>query len=419
MPALQSAKELRAERKKLHVRMTELLAKPAGEKNDLSAEQRSEFDKLDAEIKRLGIQAETIERAEELERELADSKGPIAGGRETEDRSGEREEKTERVANAFDNYLRRGMNGLNAEDREIMARRFVEERAQGTNIDTAGGYLAPEEFQPVVEKALLAFGGMRQARTRKLSTANGNDLLIPTSDDTSNTGAIVGENNVHSTQDMTFGQVKLGSYLYSSKIIKVSRQLLQDSAVDVPSLIGEAAGERIGRIQNTHLTTGDAASKPNGVVTAATLGVTGAAGQTTSFIYNDFVDLVHSVGSAYRPNAQFMFADSSLKIIRKLKDGEGRPLWQPGLAVREPDSILGYSYVINDDVAAAAASAKSILFGDFSKYWIRDVNGLVVLRLEERYAEYLQVAFLVFSRMDGNLIDAGTHPIKYFQHNAA
>lgn len=420
--SLVTSKELRGKRKGLHDQMSEILAKPAGENGNLSAEQRATFEKMEKDIDVLGQDIERIEKHEARERELAASTGTIAGKRETAEQPNS-DEKKKAERDAFKAYLRFGMNRLTDEQRDLMAARYtegsVENRAQGTNVDTAGGYLVPDEFRPVVEKALLDFGGMRQARTTKISTAAGNDLFIPTMNDTSNVGALVGENKAHTTQDISLGQKKLGAYLYSSKIVKVSRQLLQDSAVDVVSLIGAAFGERLGRIQNTHFTTGDGASKPYGLAATAASGVAGATGQTASIIYNDFVDLFHSVGSAYRAQAQWMFADSSLKIIRKLKDGEGRPLWQPGLAVGEPSTILGKGYVINDDVAAMAASAKSVFFGDFSRYWIRDVQDMIVLRLDERYADNLQVGFLAFSRCDGNMISAGIDPIKYYANSAS
>jgi HK97 family phage major capsid protein len=413
MSGLVSAKELRGKRATLAARMKEITDKPLGENGTLNAEQRQEFDRIDAAVNAMKADIDRLERAESLEAEMAQSRGTVAGGREQPAVTDEARKEAHK--RAFDGYLRRGVAGISGEERATLE----EYRAQGTNVDTAGGYLAPDEFRPVVERALLQFGGMRQARCTVISTSNGNDLWIPVSDDTSNSGVLVGENNAHTTQDMSFGQKKLGAYLYSSKIIKVSRQLLQDSAVDVVSLIGQAFGERLGRAQNADLTTGSGASKPYGLAATSTEGVAAATGQSASIIYNDFVDLEHSVDPAYRANAQWMFRDSSLKIIKKLKDGEGRPLWQPGLAVKSPDTILGYGYVINQDVAAMAASAKSVFFGDFSKYWIRDVQGMIVLRLDERYADNLQVGFLAFSRVDGNLIDAGTRPIKHYTNSAS
>jgi HK97 family phage major capsid protein len=148
-------------------------------------------------------------------------------------------------------------------------------------------------------------------------------------------------------------------------------------------------------------------------------GGTSTTGETTSITYDDLVELEHSVDPAYRKNARFMMSDAALKVIKKLKDGIGRPLWMAGLAVKEPDTINAYPYVINQDMAVPAASAKTVLFGDFSNYFIRRVAGVQVLRLQERYAELNQVGFLCFQRWDGQLVDAGTHPIKYLQQAAS
>jgi HK97 family phage major capsid protein len=247
----------------------------------------------------------------------------------------------------------------------------------------------------------------------------GNALPIPTDNDTSNSGAILTENTQTGAQDVTFGAVTLNAYTYTSKLVLVSNQLLQDSAFNLDAFLSGKLGTRIARAINTHFTTGDGASKPNGVVTAATLGKAGATGQTASIIWDDIIDLHHSVDPSYRRNGRFMMADSSLKIIKKLKDGDGRYLWQSGVALKEPDTIDGKPYTVNQDMAAMATSAKPLLFGDFSKYFIRKVTGVQVLRLVERYADYNQTGFLAFERWDGNLVDAGTHPVKYYANAAS
>ena len=164
---------------------------------------------------------------------------------------------------------------------------------------------------------------------------------------------------------------------------------------------------------NTHFTAGDGVSKPSGVMTEATLGVTAAS--ATEFTADELIDLEHSVDRAYRRNARLMMNDDALRVVKKLKDGAGRYLWLASPADGEPDTILGHAYTINQDVPAIAPSAKSILFGDFSKYYIRRITGARVLRLVERYADYNQIAFVAFQRWDGALIDAGTHPVKYLQ----
>lgn len=177
---------------------------------------------------------------------------------------------------------------------------------------------------------------------------------------------------------------------------------------------------RIGRITNKHFTVGTGSSQPSGVLTGATLGVTGAKAQVDSVTYDDLVELEHSLDPAYREGGRcsFMFADTTLKAIKKLKDGQGRPLWLPGIDVKEPASILGYRYVINQSVPAMAATAKSVLFGDFSKYIIRDAMGITMYRFaDSAFAQKGQVGFLAFMRSGGVLTDA--QAVKFFQHGAA
>jgi HK97 family phage major capsid protein len=210
----------------------------------------------------------------------------------------------------------------------------------------------------------------------------------------------------------------LNAYVYTSKLVLVSNQLLQDSAFDLETFLSIKLGTRIARAINTHFTVGTGTSQPNGVVTAATSGKVGLVGQTLSLIYDDLIDLEHAVDPAYRNGAKFMMHDQSLKVVKKLKDTTGRPLWLPGLAFKEPDTINGYGYSINQDMPVMAANAKSVIFGDFSRYYIRKIPAVQVLRLTERYADYNQTGFLAFQRWDGNLVDAGTHPIQYYANSA-
>jgi len=305
------------------------------------------------------------------------------------------------------------LKSLNQRDVEAWEKRA----AMGVGSGAIGLYATPDSAMGALEKALLAFGGMRQVST-VFRTASGSDMPFPTTNDTGNAGALLAENTQVSEVDPTFGQLVMNAFKYSSKLVLVARELLNDSAVNIPEMLGSMLGERIGRIQNTHFTTGDASSKPNGVVTAATSGsITTAAAATVT--HDNLVDLIHKVDPSYRPGSQFMMHDGGLKIIRKLKimnysgDVNGEPLWQPSLAAGTPDRILGYSYIINQDVATPANGTKSYLFGLFSKYLIRDVDDLRLVRMDERYADYDQVGFTAFMRSDGDLLDAGTHPIYY------
>lgn len=289
--------------------------------------------------------------------------------------------------------------------------------------DEGGILTVPDEMMAPLERALLSFGGMRRVATVR-RTNTGADWPIPMNDDTSNTGAILAEGVEHTALDPSFTQLILQAYKYTSRRVGVSVEYLQDNAIDAVSVIGEMLGERIGRITNTHFTTGTGSAQPNGVVTAATDSAVTLASETAP-TYRELMDIKHSVDPAYRERgAVWMFNDTMLKEIKKIiipqfsGDTAGMPLWRQGMIMGEPDTIDGDRYIINQDMPTAdvespVAGEKAILYGDFSKYWIRDVRDITLVRLNERYAELGVVAFLAFSRHDGDLLNAGTGPVKY------
>jgi HK97 family phage major capsid protein len=332
----------------------------------------------------------------------------------------EREEKTgtpvEQYNAVFDTYVRQGMGGLEPDERRILAGHATdpELRAQGVGTGAAGGFTVPEGFWNRIVETKLAFGGVSQVASN-ITTATGQDLPWMTNDDTGNVGAILSENTQITEQDIVMGTDSLGAYLYTSKLIRVSYQLLQDSAVDVEGLLARKMGERLARIHNTHQTTGTGTAQPQGIVVGATTGKTTASG--TAITYNEIIDLIHSVDPAYRgPQAQFMFNDGILGYLRKIVDdsggaGLGRPLWEPSVQVGAPNTIHGHAYTINQDMQATVATATTtILFGDFAAgYIIRDVKGVNVVRLDERYADYLQVGWFAYDRQDSLVDDANAY----------
>jgi HK97 family phage major capsid protein len=288
--------------------------------------------------------------------------------------------------------------------------------ALGVGGTTIGGFTVPDAPMGALEKALLSFGGMRAVSTI-LRTSTGADLPIPTNNDTANKGAILAENTVVTELDLTFGQLVLQAYKYSSKSVLCSVEFLQDTSINAMDFIGTALGERIGRIQNDHFTVGTGTGEPKGIVAAATASGVTAAGQTT-ISYDNLIDLIHSVDPSYRENGRFLLHDTALAMIKKTKvlqfsgDTMGAPLWVPGVNSL-PNTILEYPYTINQSLAPLATTTKSVLFGDLSKYIIRDCREVTLIRLDERYADFHQVGFLAFARSDGDLLDAGTHPVKY------
>jgi len=322
---------------------------------------------------------------------------------------------------AFNAMLRRGVGRLSADQQSVLERGFgeIDTRALSSVTDAAGGYTVPDEFSNRLVETMKAYGGLLGI-VDVLTTASGTDLLWPTNDDTANEGAILDENTQISEQDVAFGQGKLKAYTYTSKLIRVPLQLLQDSAIDIEAFLARRIGERIGRAVAGHIATGAGTTQPVGVANATVgfgVGVTGATGNTTTVTYDSLVDLEHSVDPAYRASAQYAMNDLTLAAIRKLKDSQNRPLWVPSVAGGVPSTINGRPYTIDNKLPAPAANAKSILFGDFKTGYIaRRVSGAQVLRLSERYADFLQVGFFGFARWDGVIQDAAA--VKAYKHSA-
>lgn len=309
----------------------------------------------------------------------------------------------------FAKWMRGGDQALNAEDWAVVR------NTMSTTTTTEGGYTVATEVATSVLDAMKAYGGMRSV-AEVIQTAQGNPMNFPTSDGTAEVGEILAENTTATALDASFGVKSLPVYKYSSKVVAVPFELLQDSSVDIEAFVRNRLVTRLGRITNTHFTTGTGSSQPNGVITAASTGYTAAnaTSQVTTILYTSLIELVHSIDPAYRTqnNCSFMMNDSSVKKLRQILDTQGRPIFVPGYDVSNlgtaPDRLLGYPVVVNQDVAAMAASAKSIAFGDLSYYKIRDVMDISMFRFtDSAYTKLGQVGFLAWMRTGGNLIDVG------------
>ena len=393
---------------------------------DFSAEEQEKWDSLNARYDALGVQMEREERLAKLEADnearTADLRGFSTGnGAESADHNAAiatwcraqagADVSEEEAANAK-------ACGFNLHKREaaIHLSGKAEQRAPATlaiGAGATGGTTIAEGFLPRLERALLAFGNVRGVST-VIRTQTGASLPMPTVNDTTNKGAIVAEANTAATAqadpEMQFGSVTLDAYKYSSRLVKISAELLEDSEFDLASFLGAALGERLARIGNEHFTVGTGTAQPNGVVTASAAGVT--AGSATVIDDDDLVDLFHSLDPAYRANARWMFADGVASKLRKIKDADGNSIWQPGLTAGNPDMILGKPVTINQDMDGVPATGDPvILFGDFSKYHVREVREIRMRRLVERYADEDVEGFVAFMRTDADLLDAGTNPI--------
>jgi HK97 family phage major capsid protein len=409
--------ELREKQQKLVADARALLADIKDDTAEVRvAELESQHDAAMAEYDRLEARIKREEALEARERDLnaADDRRPTGEDRSVQ--GGQQESVDEARAAAFRSYLRHGLEDMPAEQRKVVR----EMRAQAVGTDSKGGYLVPEGFMAELVKSLKAWGPMLDPGvTRVLTTTTGNSIPWPTMDDTSNEGSLIGENTQVTETEVTFGTKTLEAYKYTSGVVLVSAELLQDSAIDVEGTVRAAMAERIGRIGNRHLTVGDGSAKPNGIVTAATA-VTGVAA-AAALTFDDMIELFHAVDPAYRddPSVRFMFNDGTLKALRKIKDTvTGNYIWQPAdVRTGAPATILDKPYSINQAMAAIGASNKSVAFGAFNRYVVRMVREFAIRRLVERYADYDQTGFIGFTRLDGELLDAGA--VKVLQHAAS
>lgn len=287
------------------------------------------------------------------------------------------------------------------------------QNAQSENIGSSGGFLQGVSFVSQLEVAMTAASGIMQS-AEVITTDGAEEMRWPTVDDTSNEGRQLGESKSVTTTDLAFGQARWYAHKFSSDFIKVPYELLTNNAVGLENYIPNLCGERIGRIINRKGTVGDGASTMWGIVNRAALGVTAAG--AAAITWDEVINLEHSVNRAIRANraaCAYMFNDGTLKLLRKLKDSQNRYLWQAGANTGAPDTMNTYRYVINDHMADVATGQKTMLFGRLSSYKLRMVRRIRFRRLEERFADNDQVAFVMFVQADGNLLNAGDDPVAY------
>ena len=390
-----NAKQMREKRGALVEQMQGMVAAAKAEGRNLSNEENEKFDAISNEVDELRSSAARIERAEELKKEMATKAEEL--------RDAAPAAKVE-ARDAFNAYLRKGMNGINAGE----ARALAELRGTDTQITTndgLGGFLVPENWSDFVSATELFKSDIEQVAT-VIRTANGQHFNLPANDDTAVVAAILGEGTAETVSDMTFTNVKFEPFTYSSKIVKVSNQLISDNAFDLGSFVGGQLANRLKRGINAHLTTGDASSKPQGIVTGSTLGVTAAS--ATAVTINEVMSLFYQVDASYRnaPGAGWMMNSATAKAIRVLGFGSSNdfPAYVPGMSVGEPDMLFGKPVYINEDMAGIATGNKSIIFGDLKQYYVHEAGGVQLLRLSERFADALSTGYIAYRRVDGNVL---------------
>ena len=380
--------ELREKRAKAWEGAKAFLDSKRGKDGLLSAEDTSTYEKMEEEVVNLGKEIDRLERQQAIDFELSKPiNQPI-----TSKPTGTGEHKTGRATDEYKDAFWKSMRNKS---------NFDVQNALKVGTDSEGGYLAPDEFERTLIEALEEENIFRSLA--KVITTSSGDRKIPVVA-SKGTASWVDEEGLIPESDDSFGQVSIGAYKLAT-MIKVSEELLNDSVFNLQAYIAKEFARRIGAKEEEAFFVGDGTGKPTGIFNAtggAELGVTSSS--ATAVSVDEIMDLFYSLRSPYRKNAVFVMNDATVKLIRKLKDGNGQYLWQPSIQAGQPDTILNRPVKTSAYVPTVATGAKTIAFGDFGYYWVADRQGRSFQRLNELYAATGQVGFKGSQRVDGKLI---------------
>ena len=369
-----------------------LLDAAAAEKRDLSADEEQSYSRMMADIDE---RSQKISDLQAAEARAFDIEASMAAAPEI------RDVRAAKTAGDFD-VVRALAAG------EIRSHTF-ERRDLNTTDDSS---VVPQSFYDVIQEKLVTVGPMLDGNiVTLLNTASGEDIKVPV-EATRPAATAIAEGTTISELDPTFSSITLKSQKVAV-LTKVSRELLQDSGIDLVAYLGRTLGTSIGIKVNNLLTVGTGTVEAKGIITAAGSGVTGGTAVSGAFTADNLIDLAHSVDGAYvRNGAGWMMRRSSMGTLRKLKDTAGQYLYVPAAAVGVADSFMGFPIFENPDVAATATSAKSVAFGWFGSYHVRQVGGIEVARSDDAYFASDEVGFRVTMRIWGDL--GQSDAVKYF-----
>ena len=385
--------ELREKRAKAWDAAKQFLDAKRGADGMLSEEDTATYDKMEQDVMNLGKEIERLERQAAIDAELSKATSTPLTGKPGAKMGKDEVEKTGR---ASDEYKGSFWNAMRVKAPMPSVLNALQE---GT--DSEGGYLVPDEFERTLVEALEEENVFRTL-AHVIKTSSG-DRKIPVVA-SKGSASWVDEEGAYQESDDAFSQVSIGAYKLGT-MIKVSEELLADSAFDLEAYISKEFARRIGAREEESFFNGDGKGKPLGILAAtggAEVGVTAAS--ATAITADEVIDLFYSLKAPYRKNAVWVLNDATVKQIRKLKDSTGQYLWQPSLVAGTPDTILGRPVKTSAFMPTAAAGAKTIAFGDFKYYWIADRQGRTFKKLSELYAANGQVGFMGTQRVDGKLI---------------
>nr|DAQ63018.1 MAG TPA: major capsid protein [Caudoviricetes sp.] len=355
----------------------------------VSAEDAAAYDRMEADVVNLGKEIERLERQAAIDAELARATSTPITNQPNGRIDGE-----VKTGRATEEYKRAFWNGM----RNRIS--YDVQNALSIGTDSEGGYLVPDEYEKKLVESLQDEVFFRSLATVIRTSSGDRKIPIVTS---RGEAAWIDEEGQFPESDDSFGQTSIGAYKLAT-MIKVSDELLNDSVFNIEQYISKEFGRRIGAKEEEAFFVGDGQGKPIGLFNTTGGAETGVTAATVSITFDDVMDLYYSLRAPYRNKASWLLNDSTVKAIRKLKDGNGNYIWQPSVREGEPDRILNRPYRTSIYVPELAEGKRVMAFGDYSYYWIADRQGRSFKRLNELYAATGQVGFLACERVDGKLI---------------
>lgn len=404
---------LRERRGRIWEQMKDLVDSVETEDRAFSAEEDQSWERMNADLQKIDERLADMDRAaseEERQAEIRERFDRLAA-REPEDRAREMHPEEKRFLEFLAGKRKAAdfsLRGLSTRDgREIDARAldFVNDSQNETN-------LRPTSFVRSLYEHLVETSSIRQLPVTVMRTTSGEEMQIPKTTAATSAASIVAENAQISESLPTFGQATLNAYKYGF-LRQLSAEFLADEAAGVMDFLARDGARALALGTDAHFWTGDGSSKPNGIVTASTEGVSGGTGQTGIPTADEIIDLFYSVTRPYRQNGYWAMSDATMAEVRKLKDDNNQYLWVPGLQAGEADRILGKPVITDPNIADAALDAKSVVFGDFSSYVIREVGSIRIERSDDFAFDYDLATIRYLGRWDGELVDQ-TGAVKHY-----
>jgi phage major capsid protein, HK97 family len=381
--------ELKEKRAKAWEAAKAFLDSKQGSNGLLSAEDAATYDRMETEVVDLGREIDRLERQMVIDTELAKATSTPIMNKPNAQVSGEA--KTGRVTEEYRRAFWDNMRNRNS---------YEVQNALSVGTDSEGGFLCPEEYEKTLVEALEDEVFFRNLATVIRTSSGDRKIPIVTS---KGEAAWIDEGGQFPEGDESFGQTSIGAHKLAT-MIKVSDELLNDSVFNIEQYISKEFGRRIGAKEEEAFFVGDGIGKPVGIFNTTGGAETGVTATSIGITFDDVMDLYYSLRAPYRNKATWILNDSTIKAIRKLKDGNGNYIWQPSVREGEPDKILNRTYRTSIYAPELAAGKRVMALGDFSYYWIADRQGRSFKRLNELYATTGQIGFLASERVDGKLI---------------